>query len=380
MKYRAFGKLDWNASVLGLGVMRLPGRENGGWGTVDQPAAVDLIRHAADSSINYLDLGFPWNQEWYEEIARAVSQALRNGYRDKVRLALTVPAARLRQKGDFLHLVTKQLAALGLDSVEFCLLGRLTRDNWATLQELDILQEMDKARESGLFAYPGFSFHDHYQILRGILETYDRWALASFQFSFADVAHDPGLTGLRLAANKGLAVVVTDPLKRGQLAVQPPEIVEEIWSHSDRSWSPVEWALRFVWNQPEVTVAVVDVSSIAQLEENVRIAEAAEAKSLTIADEVVLGAVRDAYRNRQIVPCPSCRPCMPCPVGIDVPRFFEIYNDTVMYGDLETAKFILAQEDIHPELCNSCGLCEQRCAKRLPIVEWVEKGRAFFGL
>lgn len=380
MKYRVFGKLDWEASVLGLGVMRLPGRQTDGRGTVDQEAAVALIREAIDGGVNYLDLGFPWNQDWYEPVAQAIRQALKEGYRDRVRLALTVPAAKLQNEDDLPRFLADQLRVLELDSVDFCLLGRLTRENWPRLQELGILEQMEAAQSSGLFAYPGFSFHDHYQILRGILEAYDRWTLASFQFSFMDIGHDPGLTGLRLAASKGLAVVVTDPLKRGQLAANPPELIGQIWSQSSRNWSPVEWALRFVWNQPEVTVAVVDASSREQLQEDMRIADAADSKSLTVADEVTLGAVRDAYRNRQIVPCPSCRPCMPCPIGIDVPRFFEIYNDAVIYGDKETAKFLLAQEDIHPELCNACGICEHRCAKRLPITEWLEKGCDFFDL
>ncbi|MCX8032182.1 MAG: aldo/keto reductase [Thermoleophilia bacterium] len=380
MKYRVFGKLNWEASVLGLGVMRLPGRQDSGWGTVDQEAAVALIRGAIDNGVNYVDLGFPWNQAWYEPVAQVIREALKDGYRDRVRLALTAPAAKLQNKDDLLRFLTDQLRVLELDSVDFCLLGRLTRENWPRLQELGILEQMETAQSSGLFAYSGFSFHDHYQILRGILEAYDRWTLASFQFSFMDVGHDPGLTGLRLAASKGLAVVVTDPLKRGQLAANPPDLIGQIWRQSGRDWSPVEWALRFVWNQPEVAVAVVDASSREQLQEDMRIADEADSKSLTIADEVTLGAVRDAYRNRQLVPCPSCRPCMPCPVGIDVPRFFEIYNDAVIYGDKETAKFLLAQEDIHPELCNACGLCEQRCAKRLSITEWLEKGRDFFDL
>ena len=122
------------------------------------------------------------------------------------------------------------------------------------------------------------------------------------------------------------------------------------------------------------------MSSIAQLAENLEVADTAEADSLSIAEEVTISNARDAFRKRQQVPCPSCRACMPCPVGIDVPRFFEIYNDAAMYDAVETARSLCMLEQIHPGDCTQCGICEDRCAKRLPIVDWLEKGRSFLGV
>ena len=106
----------------------------------------------------------------------------------------------------------------------------------------------------------------------------------------------------------------------------------------------------------------------------------AEPDSFSIQDEITIGNVRDAFRKRQQVPCTSCRACMPCPAGLDVPRFFEIYNDAAMYGDLETARSLCTQEEIHFGDCDECRTCEASCAKRLPIGEWLAKGREFLGL
>ena len=133
-------------------------------------------------------------------------------------------------------------------------------------------------------------------------------------------------------------------------------------------------------NHPGVSVAVVDMSGMEQLVENLNVADTAEAGGLSIPDEVTISNVRDAFRKRQQAPCPSCRPCMPCPAGIDVPRFFEIYNDAAMYNDVETGRFICAEERVYPEDCTECGVCESRCAKRLPIVDWLARGRDFLGL
>ncbi len=245
---------------------------------------------------------------------------------------------------------------------------------------MGILDCLERAQAEGLIGHAGFSFHDHYQVLKSIVQAYDRWALCSVDYSFMDVNHDPGASGITYAAEQGLAVVATRPFKGGRLTKEPPEDVRQVWARSPREWSYAEWALRFVLNHPGISVAVSDMSTTEQLLDNLRVVDAAEDSALTIADEVTIGNVRDAFRRRQQVPCPSCRPCMPCPAGIDVPRFFEIYNDAAMYDDVETARTLCVQEQIRPEDCTECGVCESRCAKRLPIVDWLRRGSDFLGL
>lgn len=380
MKYRRFGLLDWESSVLGMGVMRLPGLAEGGPGAIDEAESVRMIRHGIDEGVNYVDLGFPWDLARHEPIVRVVRNALQDGYREKVKVALTVPASLISSAADFDLCLNAQLGWLGSDGVDFCLLGRLDRDNWPELEQLGILDRLEEAQGDGRIGHAGFSFHDHYQVLKSIVQAYERWMLCSVQYSYMDVDHDPGATGIRYAAEQGLAVVVTEPFKGGRLTKEPPEEIRRLWAQSGRERSLAEWALRFVLNHPSVSVAVGDMSSMEQVVENLKVADAAEADGLSIAEEVAISNVRDAFRKKRPVPCPSCRPCMPCPVGIDVPRFFEIYNDAVMYDDVETARALCSLEQIHPGDCTECRVCEGRCAKRLPIVDWLESGRSFLGV
>jgi predicted aldo/keto reductase-like oxidoreductase len=379
VKYRKFGRLGWESSILGLGVMKPPIAQGSEPVRIDEGETIRIIRSAIDRGVNFLDLGFPWDMRQHEALTGVVRKALAEGYRQKVKVSLTIPAYLVRSQGDFSLLLERQLRWLGADGVEFCLLGRLNRDNWPRLRKLGALAWIEDGIRNGLFDAGGFSFHDHYQVLRSILSDYDRWTLASFQYSYMDVDHDPGVSGINLAAQRGLAVVVTEPLRGGRLTAEPPEVVAGVLARAPRKRTLAEWGLRFVWNHGAVSSVVCDMSSMAQLEENLKTADEAEADSLTVGEEVLISEVREGYRTLRRVPCPSCRPCMPCPQGIDVPRFFEVYNDAAMYGDIETARSICRHEQLDPGACTECGLCESRCAKRLPIIDWLTRAREFLG-
>jgi predicted aldo/keto reductase-like oxidoreductase len=345
LKYRKFGSLDWEASVLGLGTARLPDTKR---------ASISLIRAAIERGVNYLDLGYPYDLSRHERVAGMVGDALGGGYRDRVKVAVTLPSHAIRSRTDFKFHLFRQLHVLRTERADFCLFGRLNRDNWPALKALGALEWLHTAIRDGRIHNAGFSFHDHYQVLKSVVESWDRWALSQFQFSYMDIDHDPGVTGIKYAAGKGLAVVVTEPLKGGRLR---------------------EWGLRFVWNCREVATAVRDVSSAAELKESADLAARAEPGNLSIQEEVRISKARDAYLALRPLPCPSCRGCMPCPEAIDVPRIFELYNDAFMYGDLETVRLIYLNEKHRADLCTECGACEKSCAKRLPVLEWLKKAR-----
>ena len=219
----------------------------------------------------------------------------------------------------------------------------------------------------------GFSFHDDFQVLRGILESYDNWALGQFQYSYMDIKHHPGVSGLKYAAGKGLAVVVTEPLRGGRLTREPPESVAGIWAGALPKRTLAEWGLRWVWNHPEVATVVSDMSTMEQVAENLAFADSAEADSLSVPEQVIISQVRDAYRKLRPVPCTACRGCIPCPQGIDVPRIFELYNDAIMYNDSETARYIYGIEQHCIDDCNECGICANACGRQIAIPDWLKK-------
>jgi predicted aldo/keto reductase-like oxidoreductase len=371
MKYRRFGMLDWEGSALGFGVERLP-LINEDPEQINEAESIKMIRYAIDHGVNYLDLGYPYDVRQHELKTRMINQALQDGYQKRVKVAATLPSFLLNSSLDFDRYLNGQLQWLKTERIDFYLLGRLNRENWPRLQELGVLDWAEKAMIDGRIDKLGFSFHDHFQVLRNILEAYDKWALCQFQYSYMDVDHDPGFSGLKYAVEKGLAVVITEPLRSGRLTKEPPKSVAEVWANAPQNRTLTEWGLRWVWNHPEISVVVCDMSTIEQVVEDVALANGSEPDSLTVQELVLISQVREAYRKLRPIPCPSCRACMPCPQGIDVPRIFELYNDAIMYNDVKTAQFIYRAEQHAADCCTECGACVNACAKRLAILDWLK--------
>jgi predicted aldo/keto reductase-like oxidoreductase len=355
--------LDWEVSVLGFGVQRLP--------IADEAESVKIVRYAIDHGVNYLDLGCPYDLERQKGLSLIVAKALEDGYREKVRIAASLPSLLISSSADLDRYTDQQLGWLKADAIEFFLLGGLNRESWPRLQEIEVLRWVEGATASGRIGKLGFSFHDHYQILRGILADYDGWTLARFQYSYMDADYLPGVSGLKYAAEKGVAVVAAEPLRGGRLTRKPPPSVAKVWATAPQKRSLAEWGLRWVWNHAEIATAVSDMSTLEQVKENIALADQAEPDSLTVAEEVLISRVRDAYRKLRPIPCTACRGCMPCPQGIDVPRLFELYNDAIMYNDMETARAIYRREGHDITDCNQCGVCV--CGREIPILDWLEK-------
>jgi hypothetical protein len=372
MRYRRFGSFDWEVSVLAFGAARLP-FVGGDPANLDEDGSARMIRRAIDLGVNYLDLGHPYDLRRHERVCRVVGRSLRDGYRERIRVAATLPTSLIKAAPDLDRCLSDQLGWLGMERIDYCLLGRLTRDNWPGLQEMGVLGWAEGAVRDGRIDKLGFSFHDHFQVLKAILGAYDHWALCRFQYSYMDAAHDPGVSGIKYAAAMGLPVVVAEPLRSGRLTKEPPEEVAAIWAEAAHERSLAEWGLDFVWNHGEVSTVVCDMSTMEQVEQNAAFADRAAPDSLTVQEEVLISRVKDAYRTSRLVNCPSCRPCMPCPEGIDVPRIFEIYNDAAIYRDVHTARAIYHDEGHLPGRCVDCGSCESTCAKRLPIRDWLKK-------
>jgi predicted aldo/keto reductase-like oxidoreductase len=366
IKYRRFGGLDWQASVLGFGVMRLPSHDE---------EVVGMLRYAIDNGVNYLDIGYPYDAAWHERLTRLLGRALQDGYREKVKIAANLPASLIDSPADIERYLDSRLDWLQTGSMDFFLFGGLDRQTWPRLQEMDVLSRAEAAMAGGRIGKVGFAFHDYFQTLREVLDAYDNWAVGQFQYSYMDIDHHPGVGGIRYAASKGLAVVVTEPLRGGRLTKEPPESVAAIWAEASQNRSLADWALRWVWNHPEVATVVSDMSSLEQVAENIALADAVEPDSLSVSEEVLIGRVRDAYRRLRPVPCTACRGCMPCPLGIDVPRIFELYNDAVMYGDVETARSLYRIERHDIASCNECGVCTAACGLKIPIPDHLRKAR-----
>ncbi|OGO32485.1 MAG: hypothetical protein A2Z29_06690 [Chloroflexi bacterium RBG_16_56_11] len=378
MKYRKFGRLDWEVSALGFGTGRLPLTEKSRVG-IDETASIGMLRYAIDSGVNYINLDCPAHRAQRKRLAGIVGRGLREGYRNRVKIAACLPSSLMDSSPDFDRYLDEVTGWLRVDRLDFFAFGGLDRETWPVLRGLNLFPRAEKAMADGRIEKLGFAFRDDYQTLRAILDGYGNWSFVQFPFSFMDSDHRPGIGGLNLAASRGLAVVVTEPLKGGRLTRNIPESIARIWTEATPQRPPAEWGLRWVWDNPEVSTVVSDMSSIAQLAQNLALADEATAETLTVPEQVLISRVREAYRKLRPIPCTGCRSCIPCPRDIDAPRIFELYNDAVMYGDVATARSLYQLEKHNIDNCDECNDCARACGRHIPIPDKLKIAQGLLG-
>ncbi|MDD1718586.1 MAG: aldo/keto reductase, partial [Methanoregulaceae archaeon] len=365
-------------SVLGFGCMRLPVT---GDGNIDEPEATGMIRYAIDHGVNYIDTAYPYHAGESEPF---VGRALSDGYRERVNLATKLPGWLITSREDMDRYLNEQLLRLRTDHVDFYLLHGLMKPLWDTLSSLRVTEFLDDAIADGRIRYAGFSFHDELPVFWEITDSYD-WTFCQIQYNFMDDEYQAGTEGLRYAAGKKLGVVVMEPIRGGMLAgdVLP---VRAIWEKATVRRTPAEWALRWVWNHPEVTVVLSGMSTRTQVEQNVAFAEQGNAGSLREHDLSLFAEVKAEYKDRIKIPCTGCAYCQPCQNGVDIPACFEEYNHAHMYGtpDIARTNYSLATGGFFgpascASLCQQCGECEEKCPQGIPIREKLKEVAGYFG-
>jgi uncharacterized protein len=374
MKYRKFGKLDWQVSALGFGAMRLP-TTDGNQANINEPEAIRMIRYALDHGVNYIDSAYLYHMGNSE---RRLGKALKDGYRAKTRIATKIPPNMVNTAADFDKILNEQLGKLQTDKIDFYLLHGLNAESWPKMRDLKIIPWAEKMIKAGRIGHLGFSFHDKFEVLKEIIDYYDNWTFCQVQYNFMDIENQAGRRGVEYAAGKGLGVVVMEPIRGGLLAKEPPESIKKLWQAAPRKWSRAEWALQWIWNQPEVSVVLSGMSTMEQVEENVVSAGRSGPGTLHEPDLALIDTIRKAYQGLCPIPCTACGYCQPCPNGVLIPDIFRLYNEAVMYGDMTVGKMRYASPfGIKPEhradQCIECGTCEQQCPQKITIIDWLKK-------
>ncbi len=374
MKYRKFGRLNWEVSVLGFGAMRLPVTD-GNKGNIDEPEAIRMIRYAIDHGVNYLDTAYRYHEGQSECL---VGRALKDGYRERIKLATKLPTGLVESAQDFDRIFNEQVERLQTEKIDFYLLHGLNGKRWPVVRDFGILRWAEDKMAQGYFDYLGFSFHDDYEVFKEIVDAYDNWTLAQIQYNYMDVDYQAGRRGLEYAAGKGLAVVVMEPLRGGRLAKEPPEPVTKVWATAPQKRTPAEWGLLWVWNHQGVSVALSGMSTIEQVKENIATADSSNPNNLTAAELPLIERVREAYNRLSPVPCTSCGYCMPCPNSVEIPKILQMYNEAIMYDDPQTAQPRYQNPDILKEeqradQCIECDECLEACPQKIPIPVWLKK-------
>jgi len=356
-------------SILGFGCMRLASKPDG---SIDEERAARQVRYAVDHGVNYVDTAWPYHGGQSEPF---VGRALADGYRDRVKLATKLPSWLIESREDMDRYLGAQLAKLRTDHIDYYLVHALVGDLWDKVEALGVADFLDRARADGRIRNAGFSFHGAGQDFRRIVDAYD-WDFCQIQYNFLDEQNQAGTAGLEYAASNGLGVIIMEPLRGGNLAKTVPPAIQEIWDKAPVKRTPAEWALRWVWNHPEVTVVLSGMNEETHINENLRVADQAFPHSLTEAELDLVKRVERKYREILKVACTGCRYCMPCPSGVNIPLCFEEYNNLYLVDNPEGEKFMYAArlggavalgKPEFASLCVQCGECVEKCPQHLDI-------------
>lgn len=377
MLYREMGKTGEKVSILGFGCMRLPIRGN--YVQIDIDKASNLLDHALDQGINYLDTAYPYhgistshggNSEIF--LGEYLSEG---GRRDEVYLATKLPTWRLENEEDMENFFIQQLKRLKTDYIDFYLLHSLKEKQWFHLEDLGVLEFLDKAVADGRIKYTGFSSHDETDFIKEVVDSY-QWDMCQIQYNYLDENIQAGKEGLNYAAEKGLGVVIMEPLKGGVLADYVPSEVQKIWDNAPLKRTPAEWAFRYLWDIPEISVVLSGMNTTEQLHENLQTAEKGLPRSFTSEERKLMEEVKEVYLGKISVECSKCGYCMPCPSGINIPQCLSYLNQAGMFEDYSEVKnqyyFMLKDTEMAGN-CLECGLCEEMCSQHLSIREELKK-------
>ena len=371
MLYRTMPKNGDTLSALGFGAMRLQLREDG---SVDEPRAIAQIRTAVDRGVNYIDTAYPYLGGQSETV---VGRALKDGYRDKVKIATKLPRWLVEKREDMDRFLDQQLKKLDVDQIDYYLVHALDGRSWDRMVELGIADFLDKAVADGRIGNAGFSFHGVADDFIRIVDGYP-WVFCQIQYNFLDTSNQAGTRGLKYAAGKGLGVIIMEPLRGGNISLPvAPAEVQKIWDTAEVKRSPVEWALRWVWNAPEVTVVLSGMNEEAHIEENLAIADAAAPNSLSEAELALVEKAAAKYGELMAVGCTGCGYCVPCPAGVKIPLCFEKLNQLHMFKDEMVCRYqyaVLLSNTMggaagYASQCVECGECLEKCPQQIDIPE-----------
>ena len=376
MQYRTFKKLDREVSLLGMGAMRLPETEDG---QINEPEAIDIIKSAIDAGINYVDTAFGYHNGKSEGL---VGKALRDGYREKVLLADKMPIWLAKDEEHMKEMFQTQLERLDTDYIDMYLVHSVNKPNWKRIKKLNLMPFLEEMKAAGKIKHIGFSFHDSYEFFEEVLDSYP-WEFCQIQLNYMDKDIQAGVKGLKLAAEKGLSVIIMEPLKGGKLTTGIPPTVQELWDNAPVKRTPAEWGFKWLANMPEVTLILSGMSSREQLQQNIATVSAADLNVLSDKERELIDKVSDEYNRLIKYSCTGCEYCLPCPQKLKIPDLIDTLNEWNIYGQNPATKMEYIEwvpEGRHASDCISCKACEKKCPQGLPVAQIMKETAEIFGV
>ncbi|MCL2056065.1 MAG: aldo/keto reductase [Oscillospiraceae bacterium] len=374
MRYRTDPKSKNSLSALGFGCMRFP---RGAGAKTDLAKSEKLVMSAVAAGVNYFDTAYI-----YPGSERTLGKILaRNpGTREKIFIATKLPHAKCKTHADFGKIFTEQLGRLGTGYIDYYLIHNLTcTEDWDRLREMGIENWFVREKAAGRIRRAGFSFHGAQNAFMELLDVFD-WDFCMIQYNYMNENYQAGRAGLLRANEKGLPVIVMEPLLGGKLATGLPKKAARVFENADSTLSPATWALRWLWDQGEVTVVLSGMAGESQLAENINAAKTAEAGSLTAREADAIKEAASVIRESYKIPCTGCNYCLPCPRGVNIPGCFAAYNTSYASGYITgMAQYMTSTGAASPSKssgaygCTSCRACEKHCPQKIAIADALTK-------
>lgn len=382
MLHRTFGKTGETVSSLGLGCMRLPMLPDAeaDMTKIDTEKAIELIRYAVDNGVTYLDTSYPYHGNDPAQPGESeplVGKALRDGYRERVKLATKLPTWLVHTRQDMDRLLDHQLERLQTDHVDFYLVHNIQAPYWNRVKEAGLTNFLDSILKDGRVKHVGFSFHDTPDLFKDVMDTYD-WSFFQHVYNYLDYRYQAGTEGIDLATSRNMGFVAMEPLLGGILVNDLPAEAVQAFENTGISRSLAEWALRWVWNDSRVSVLLSGMSSLEQVRENIRVAGEAEAGALTAVEQEVFARARAIVKSGNRIRCTECYRCS-CPVGVDIAANFTIYNyDNIFTIPALCHNLTMLGEEQRAAACTDCGQCDGQCPEGISIREELKTVAAYF--
>ena len=371
MNYRR-DKYGNELSILGFGCMRFPMKA----GRIDMAETEREILTAVEGGVNYFDTAYiyPGSEAALGEILE------RNGLRDRVYIATKLPHYLIKSREGLDKLFNEELRRLRTDHVDFYLMHMLTdTDTWERLKAMGIEEWIAEKKASGAIRQLGFSYHGNSDMFCKLIDAWD-WDFCQSQYNYMDEHSQAGRRGLNHANGKGIPVVIMEPLRGGKLVSHLPEEAKRIFEVYPVRHTPAQWAFRWLWNQPEVTVVLSGMNSDEMVRDNLRTASTVQVGELGPEEEAMLRQVVAATNSKMKVGCTGCGYCMPCPKNVDIPGTFAAYNrryqEGKFWGFMDYVICTLLRKNPTPASnCIGCGKCEKHCPQHLPIRQKLGEAR-----
>ena len=351
-------------SILGFGCMRFPQT----LGIIDMKETEREIMTAFQAGVNYYDTAYiyPGSEAAIGEIFE------KNQIRDKVYIATKLPHYLIKTAADLDRLFGEELKRLRTDYVDYYLMHMLTdTDTWNRLKSLGIEEWIAEKKASGAIRQIGFSYHGNSEMFCKLVDAYD-WDFCQIQYNYMDEHSQAGRKGLYHAHSKGIPVIIMEPLRGGKLVNRLPDTAKKIFEEYKIKRTPAQWAFRWLWNQPEVTVVLSGMNSDEMVRDNIQTASTVEVGELGEEEEQMLKQVVNAINAKMKVGCTGCGYCMPCPKGVDIPGTFAAYNRRFAEGKFwSLVDYVicttLRKNSTAASNCVNCGKCEKHCPQHIEI-------------